>query len=301
MANPAVEQLGSGVIREYLNTIRHERNLATATIEAYRRDLTQFESWLGQDIVQATQNDILRFFADRHRQGVSARSTSRVLSALRGFFKLVVERGFVVSNPVADIVSPKIGRPLPDNLSEEEVEALLAAPDVNRDPSQHRDRVMMELMYAAGLRVSELVNLKMTSVNPRQGIVRVTGKGNKERIVPIGEEALHWLGLYLKETRPTLLNGRFSDFLFVGQRSLKVNRSAFFMKIQEYALRADIKKHVSPHTLRHAFATHLLNHGADLRAVQLMLGHSDLSTTQIYTHVATNRLQRLHAEHHPRG
>ena len=293
--------LGSSAVREYLNSVRHERNLANSTIESYRRDLRQFEKWLDHDILSAKESELLNYFAHLQQKGVSSRSISRFLSALRGFFQTNLDRGFLASNPVANIVSPKLGRLLPANLSENEVDVLLKAPDTEACDFEFRDRVMMELMYATGLRVSELVNLRMTSINPRQAVVRVVGKGNKERLVPIGAEAMFWFEKYLSGVRSRLLRTRSSNYVFVGQRGSNVNRSTFFRKIQQYAVRAGIKKHISPHTLRHAFATHLLNHGADLRAVQLMLGHSDLSTTQIYTHIATSRLQQLHASHHPRG
>ena len=301
MVDSKSSSAGSSSVREYLASIRYERNLAKTTVDAYRHDLQQFEIWLERDACTASEADLLAYFAHLHREGRSPRSTTRCISTLRGFFQSISDRGEIKSNPTAGIVSPRIGRALPDNLSETDVDDLLRAPNHAQDIFEHRDRVMMELMYAAGLRVSELVELPLTAVNVRQGVVRLTGKGNKERIVPVGNEAMHWLEPYLGKLRLQILNGRASNYLFVGKRSAKVNRSTFYKKIQEYALRAGIRKHISPHTLRHAFATHLLNHGADLRSVQLMLGHSDLSTTQIYTHVARGRLQKLHAAHHPRG
>ena len=301
MTNRTPSKVGSSSIREYLNSVRYERNLAKSTIDAYRQDLTQFESWLGRNICDIQESDLLAYFAYRHRKGLSARSTSRCLSTIRGFFRHQLDRGSITSDPTINLVSPTLGRPLPDNLSEREVEDLLCAPNEDENIYEHRDRVMMELMYATGLRVSELVELVMTSINIRQSVVRVLGKGSKERLVPVGAEAMFRFERYIREVRPQILKGRSSNFVFVGQRGSKVNRSLYFKKIQEYANRMGIKKHVSPHSLRHAFATHLLNHGADLRAVQLMLGHSDLSTTQIYTHIATDRLQKLHATHHPRG
>lgn len=293
--------LGSSSIREYLNSIRYERNLAPTTVEAYQRDLVQFETWLGRDMRDTTERELLSYIAQRHRNGLTARTSSRFLSTVRGFFETLHDRGVIDENPALNIVTPKIGRSLPDNLSERDVVRLLDAPDVRGNNLEHRDRVMMELMYATGLRVSELVDLQMSAVNVRQAVVRVTGKGQKERVVPIGEEAMFWLERYIRDIRPQILDGRSSSFVFVGSRKARVNRATFFKKIQDYAFRIGIEKHVSPHSLRHAFATHLLNNGADLRAVQMMLGHSDLSTTQIYTHIATNRLQKLHAVHHPRG
>ena len=293
--------LGSSSIREYLNSVRYERNLANATIDAYRRDLVHFESWLGRDMRDAQERELLSYIAQRQRKGLSARSSTRFLSTVRGYYGTLLDRGLIDENPTLNIVSPKTGRSLPDNLSERDVARLLDAPDVEGNIFEHRDRVMMELMYATGLRVSELVNLVTTAVNTRQAVVRVTGKGQKERVVPVGAEAMFWLERYIRDIRSQILNGRSSNYVFVGNRGARVNRSTFFKKIQEYAFRMGIEKHVSPHSLRHAFATHLLNNGADLRAVQLMLGHSDLSTTQIYTHIATNRLQKLHSIHHPRG
>ncbi len=242
--------------------------------------------------------------AERHGAGVSARSTARGLSCLRGYYRAAVDGGRLERDPTADLAQPLLGRPLPKSLAENEVEALLAAPDVEDptgNPGEYRDRTMLEVLYATGLRVSELVGLTVTALNLRQGVARVTGKGDKERLVPVHEEALHWVGRYLVTARPALLRGRPSDALFPSNRGTPMTRQAFWHGIKRYARRAGIAREISPHTLRHAFATHLVNNDADLRAVQMMLGHADLSTTQIYTHVARDRLKRLHSSHHPRG
>jgi len=234
------------------------------------------------------------------RAGTKPRSTARLLSSLRRFYRYQVREGRLAEDPTALVDSPRVGRPLPDSLSEGEVEALLAAPEVE-DTVGRRDRAMLELLYATGLRVSELVALPVAGVNTRQGVVRVTGKGDKQRLVPLGEEATGWLEDYTATARTALLAGRQTPFLFVTARGTGMTRQAFWYRIKTYAAAAGIRKPLSPHTLRHAFATHLVNHGADLRVVQMLLGHSDLSTTQIYTHVARQRLRDLHAEHHPRG
>lgn len=219
---------------------------------------------------------------------------------MRGFFRYQVREGRIEADPSLDVESPKLGRPLPKSLSEAEVEALLAAPDLEQ-AIEFRDRTMLELLYACGLRVSELVGLQVSQLGMNQGVVRIIGKGGKERLVPVGEEALGWLQRYLNGSRRELLDNKPSEALFPSRRGTQMTRQAFWYRIKEYAGRAGIRSALSPHTLRHAFATHLLNHGADLRVVQLLLGHSDLTTTQIYTHVARQRMKDLHAEHHPRG
>ena len=235
----------------------------------------------------------------RTEAGYSARSNARMLSALKAFYAFVLTEG--ESDPTDGVSHPQLGRPLPKGLSEADVERLIDAPDVG-SPVGLRDRTMIELMYATGLRVSELVELDANGVNLRQGVVRVRGKGNKERLVPVGENAIHWIERYLAESRPRLLRGRGScSALFVTFRGAGLTRQAFWYAIKKYAAAAGLRENVSPHTLRHSFATHLLNHGADLRVVQLLLGHSDLATTQIYTHLERLRLRDLHAEHHPRG
>jgi integrase/recombinase XerD len=230
----------------------------------------------------------------------SPRSAARALSCLRGFYRHLLRSGDISADPTLDLDSPRIGRPLPKTLSEEDVEALLQAPELDNAVG-FRDRCMLELLYACGLRVSELTGLRLSELSLNQGVVRVSGKGGKERLVPVGEEALHWLQRYLREVRPELLGTQASDMLFPGRRGEAMTRQTFWYRIKHHARVAGISKPISPHVLRHAFATHLVNHGADLRVVQLLLGHSDLSTTQIYTHVARQRLQDLHGQHHPRG
>lgn len=291
------------VIETFLDAVWMEEGLSQNTLAAYRHDLRGLAGWLaGQDIalLDAGRDQLLAYLASRTEAGSKSRSMARLLSALRHFYRYQVREGRLQTDPTARIDSPKLGRALPDSLTEPEVEALLAAPDTQADLGL-RDRAMLEALYACGLRVSELVELRVEQLNQRMGCLRVVGKGNKERLVPLGEHALGWLSDYLRSARPSLLQGRPSDDLFVTQRGSAMTRQAFWYLIKRYALHAGINKPLSPHTLRHAFATHLVNHGADLRVVQLLLGHSDLSTTQIYTHVARERLKALHARHHPRG
>ena len=290
-------------LQSFLDALWLESGLSNNTIDAYRRDLLAFASWLKEDSVDltgASREDILRYQGIRLREGRKARSEARLLSSLRRFYRYLCREEIRESDPTAKIETPRIGRALPSSLTEQEVEALLAEPDCGV-PLGLRDRAMLEVLYASGLRVSELVNLKVEQVNMRQGLVRCVGKGNKERLVPLGEIALDWLQRYLLEARPDLLFGSATDDLFPTRRGKAMTRQAFWYLIKRYAKQASIIKPLSPHTLRHAFATHLLNHGADLRVVQLLLGHADLSTTQIYTHVARERLKSLHATHHPRA
>lgn len=281
-----------------------ERGLSDNTLEAYSRDLHQLDCWLQTNgscsLLTASAVDIQHFLGDRLAAGSSPRSTARLLSSVRAFYRWSLREGHRTDDPSLRIESPKLGRPLPKALSEHDVEQLLAAPNPEL-AIEFRDRTMLELLYACGLRVSELTGLTISQVSLTQGLVRVIGKGRKERLVPMGEEALDWLQRYLKECRPKLVGPRPSDVLFPSNRGTTMTRQTFWYRIKLYARRAGIQTHLSPHTLRHAFATHLLNHGADLRVVQMLLGHSDLSTTQIYTHVARQRLQDLHARHHPRG
>lgn len=281
-----------------------ERGLSDNTLEAYSRDLRQLDYWLQAkmscSLMSASAADIQHFLGDRLAAGSSPRSTARLLSSVRAFYRWSLREGHRTDDPSLRIESPKLGRPLPKALSEHDVEQLLAAPDPEL-AIEFRDRAMLELLYACGLRVSELTGLTVSQVSLTQGLVQVVGKGRKERLVPMGEEALDWLQRYLKECRPELVGPRPSDVLFPSNRGTTMTRQTFWYRIKLYARRAGIQTHLSPHTLRHAFATHLLNHGADLRVVQMLLGHSDLSTTQIYTHVARQRLQDLHARHHPRG
>ncbi|MCX7673701.1 MAG: site-specific tyrosine recombinase XerD [Thiobacillaceae bacterium] len=281
-----------------------EEGLSANTLEGYRRDLAQFARWLaalGNDLRLANTGELQRFLGERGvRQGVSARSIARQLSALKRYYGWLNRQGLRADDPTLAIDPPRLPRPLPKSLTEADVEALLAAPDTTT-PLGQRDRAMLELMYACGLRVSELVALPLSAVALDLGVVRVLGKGAKERLVPMGEEAQAWVGRYLREARDRLLRGRVCTALFVTQRGQGMTRQMFWLLIKRYARRAGIQATLSPHTLRHAFATHLLNHGADLRVVQMLLGHADISTTQIYTHVARERLKQLHRQHHPRG
>lgn len=303
-ADTAVAAVDSfGYIERFLDAAWMERGLSANTLMAYRADLMSLDRWLsasGKPLHQATAADLQAFLSQRMEGGSSPRSAARQLSTIRRFFRYLLREGIISEDPTLSIARPKLGRPLPKSMTESEVEALLAAPDT-RKPLGVRDRTMLEVLYATGLRVSELVSLRREQVNLQQGTVRVTGKGDRQRIIPLGEEAIVWLERYLAEARPDILNGRETAYLFPTSRSESMTRQAFWHLIKRYANRAQIQQDLSPHTLRHAFATHLLNHGADLRVVQMLLGHSDLSTTQIYTHVAKRRLQEVHEEHHPRG
>lgn len=294
---------GSYYLEPFLDSLWLESGLSQNTVEAYRRDLLGFASWLAKfdvDLVAATRQDILKYQGVRIREGRKVRSEARLLSSLRRFYRYLCREEIRESDPTAQIDSPRLGKPLPSSLTEFEVELLLEQPNL-KTALGLRDRTMLEVLYATGLRVSELVQLTFEQLNMRQGLIRCIGKGNKERLVPLGEIALDLLQMYLVESRPVLLNGKVTDDLFPTTRGRAMTRQAFWYLIKRYAKQAMIDKDLSPHTLRHAFATHLLNHGADLRVVQLLLGHSDLSTTQIYTHVAKERLKSLHSEHHPRG
>lgn len=293
----------NAIIESYLDAIWVEKGLSNNTLAAYRRDLSAFALWLaGQGVVmlKATPSEIQAYLAYRYTRKMSPRSTARMLACLRGFYRYQVRENRLSQDPVALVENPKLGRPLPKSLTEDDVEMLLQAPTI-ADGIGLRDRTMLELLYATGLRVSELVTLRLAQVNLRQGVVRVFGKGGKERLIPFGDEALYWIRKYLQEARPGLLKASQSDLLFPSSRGREMTRQTFWYRIKHWAKCGGVEKPLSPHTLRHAFATHLLNHGADLRVVQLLLGHSDLSTTQIYTHVANARLKSLHAAHHPRG
>ncbi len=286
----------------WLDAVWMEKGLSQNTLSSYRRDIRRFLAWLearGQHCCQADRAAINAYLAHAIAGGAQSRTTARWLSSLRGFYAWLLREGRVAVDPTRQVERPRIGRPLPHTLTEAEVEALLDAPDTGTVLGL-RDRAMLELLYASGLRVSELVNLGMGQLGLQQGVVQVVGKGNKERIVPVGEYALAWLQRYLREARAEIHAGD-THFVFPGRGGRPLTRQAFWHRIRRHAVTAGIRKHLSPHTLRHAFATHLLNHGADLRVVQMLLGHSDLSTTQIYTHVARHRLQELHARHHPRG
>ena len=292
-------------ISRYLDTLWLERGLSENTLMAYRRDLQMTAQWLekrsqGQmALLQADNDALIEFMVQRKSAGVSDKSSARWLSTLRGFYRHMIFNQRLVDDPTQKLEHPKLGRSLPSSLSPAQVEALLAAPDVTNAVGL-RDRTMLEVLYASGLRITELVTLELANVNQRQGVVRVIGKGNKERLVPTGENALDWLSRYLRDARLSLLPAG-GSVLFPSRLGRVMTRQTFWHAIKKYALQAGIQKNISPHTLRHAFATHLVDNGADLRAVQMMLGHSDLSTTQIYTHVAQQRLKELVQEHHPRG
>jgi integrase/recombinase XerD len=290
-------------ITRFLDAVWMERGLSPNTLAAYRADLTALSRWLkarGVEVTRTGRNDLLGFIAWRVETGARPRSTARQLSSFRRFFRWAVREGLLNEDPTAQIAMPKIGRSLPKSLTEAEVDSLLGAPAVS-DPLGHRDRTMLEVLYATGLRVSELVNLRYSQVNLNQGVLRIVGKGNRERLIPLGEEAVRWLSEFIAGPRGEILLDRQTEYLFPTRRGDRMTRQAFWHIIKRYAARAGVERELSPHTLRHAFATHLLNHGADLRVVQMLLGHSDLSTTQIYTHVARERMKDLHAAHHPRG
>jgi integrase/recombinase XerD len=292
------------VIEGFADALWMERGLSPNTLAAYQSDLRAFALWIdrerGRRLAEAQRLDLLDYLALLSIQGRKPRSAARLLSCLRQFYQHLVRQGLIPEDPSARVDAPKLGRPLPRSLTESEVEALLGAPDTT-DARGHRDRTMLEVLYASGLRVTELVTLTPSQVSLTQGVLRVMGKGGKERLVPLGEDAVGWLADFVRGARQELLGGRMSDFVFPTSRSDCMTRQAFWQLIKRYAIQAGVAKPLSPHTLRHAFATHLLNHGADLRVVQMLLGHSDLSTTQIYTHVARERLKQLHARHHPRG
>jgi integrase/recombinase XerD len=289
---------------EFCDALWLEDGLSRNTLDSYRRDLNLFGAWLqqstGRALRDAGNGDIQAYLGHRFTQKTRASSAARLLSSLKRFYRYLVRTGHIKVDPTLKIDAPKLPRGLPKTITEADVEALLNAPDVET-PIGLRDRAMLEVLYASGLRVSELVTLTGVQVSHDMGVVRVMGKGAKERLVPLGEESLVWLARYQREARPALLAGRVSDALFVTSRGAAMTRQAFWYLIKRYAFLATPGKSISPHTLRHAFATHLLNHGADLRVVQLLLGHSDISTTQIYTHVARERLKQLHSKHHPRG
>lgn len=293
----------TALLDTFIDHLWLEDGLSRNTLDSYRRDLQQFADWLGKKagktLAQVEQTDIQQYLAVRFPKS-RPRSISRLIASLRRFYRYALRENRIAADPTLQIDSPKLPRSLPKSLTEEDVESLLEAPDINQ-PLGLRDRAMLEILYACGLRVSELVGLRVTEVSLSEGVIRVTGKGSKTRLVPMGEEAVDWVARYLKEARPEILQRRLSDSLFVTQRGEAMTRQAFWYLIRRYAIKAGIRKPLSPHVLRHAFATHLLNHGADLRVVQMLLGHADISTTQIYTHVARERLKQLHAQHHPRG
>lgn len=298
-----MNEADKALIERFHDMLWLEQGLSGNTLDAYRSDLEGLARWLkprGAKLVSASRADLFGYLEHCVKRGARPRTTARLLSSLRRFYRYLVREKLSKDDPTALIDAPKLGRPLPKSLTEEQVEKLLYAPDINT-PRGLRDRAMLETLYATGLRVSELVNLLSMQVNLTEGVVRVIGKGDKERLVPLGEEAIKWINRYVAEGRPDLTRRKPTPVLFPGNRGEALTRQAFWHNIKRYARAAGIQTALSPHTLRHAFATHLLNHGADLRVVQMLLGHADLSTTQIYTHVATERLKSLHAQHHPRG
>lgn len=299
-------EINASLLDEFSDALWLEDGLSRNTLDSYRNDLQLFSEWLRKHnqaesaLTEATHSDLLEFLASRVSAKMKASTTSRELSSLKRFYRYLLRQGKITIDPSLNIETPKLQRHLPESLTENEVELLLSAPDLNL-PLGMRDRAMLEVLYASGLRVSELINLKYSQVSMDMGVLRVMGKGRKERLAPLGEESLEWLSRYTREARPALLNGIVTDTIFVTTRGAAMTRQAFWYLIKRYAHVVGITKQLSPHTLRHAFATHLLNHGADLRVVQLLLGHADISTTQIYTHIARERLKQLHAKHHPRG
>lgn len=297
----AAASSGDPLIDAFIDAIWLEDGLAKNSLAAYRRDLTALSRWMaaqGRALVEARAADLLDYVASMHGQSRPS-SLNRRLASIRRFFRWAHREGRIASDPTVNLLSAKAAPRFPKSISEAQVEALLAAPDVE-SPRGLRDRAMLEVMYAAGLRVTELVKLRLIEVSLTDGWVRIFGKGSKERIVPLGDEALSWLRRYLDKARPALLAGQVSDDVFVTPLAAGMSRQMFWRLVRHYAIRAGINAPLSPHGLRHAFATHLLNHGADLRVVQLLLGHADISTTQVYTHVARERLKQLHARHHPR-
>jgi integrase/recombinase XerD len=301
----ALSEANARVLDRFSDGLWLSDGLARNTLESYRRDVAQFAAWLEEagkkPLIEAVPADLLRHLAWQvEHKRAKPRTTGRLVSSLRRFFQFAVREGMRPDDPASELDSPKLPRSLPKALSEADVESLLAAPDVSTVQGL-RDRAMLETLYASGLRVSELVGLKTVQVSLDMGVVRILGKGSKERLTPLGQEAVEWIERYQRESRPELLRARKSDAMFVTSRGGPMTRQAFWGLVKRHAATAGIGRAISPHTLRHAFATHLINHGADLRVVQLLLGHADISTTQIYTHVARERLKALHRKHHPRG
>jgi integrase/recombinase XerD len=288
----------------YLSHLRVERGLSGNTVEAYGRDVNRYLVYLEQNQKSgpesASRTMILGYLVHLSQAGIGARSRARALSALKGFYGFLVKEGLMEANPASDVESPKLSTYLPSVLSEDDVDRLLAAPDVET-PGGLRDRAMLELLYATGMRVSELLNVETAHMNLEAGYIRTRGKGSKERLIPLGDQAVDWIKRYIKDARPALGRNRPTSHVFLSRLGKKISRQYFWKLVVKYARQAGIKKDISPHTLRHSFATHLLTHGADLRSVQMMLGHSDISTTEIYTHITTQRLKDVHERHHPRG
>ncbi len=290
-------------IRLFLDSLWVESGLSDNTLAAYKTDINLFSKWLKKrhkNLLSVEPSDVSLYLADRLGEGISARSSARLLSSLKRFYLFLIREGRLSEDPTVSIAAPKLGRNLPATLSETDVDDLLAAPDTSTALG-YRDRAMLEVLYASGLRVSELVGLKLSEINFRQGLLRVMGKGNKDRLVPIGEDAIIWLKTFIEQWRLEILGDKKTEVVFPTNRGAGMTRQGFWYIIKRYATHSGINKEVSPHVLRHAFATHLLNNGADLRVVQLLLGHSDLSTTQIYTHIAKERLKDIHEKFHPRG
>ena len=300
-----MQALSQSGIDTFIDALWLEDGLSNNTLAAYRRDLTLYATWLGspaqksRKLDETLENDLNRYFSVKHAS-TKATSANRRLTVFKRYFRWALRERFISADPTLKLQSAKQALRVPKVMSEAQVEALLAAPSEDTALGQ-RDRAMLELMYASGLRVSELVGLKTFHAGLNEGVLRVMGKGSKERMVPFGQVARHYLVAYLADARPAILGGQQTDDLFVTSRGKGMSRVMFWMLVKKYAALADIMSPLSPHTLRHAFATHLLNHGADLRAVQMLLGHADISTTTIYTHVARERLKALHAQHHPRG
>lgn len=292
------------ILDAFIDNIWIEKGLSQNTLDSYRSDLEQFSSWLEKNnlsYIKTSKKEILSYLSFLFQKGLGSKTVARKLSSLKSFFRYLVFKSIIPNDPSSEVETPKLLKSIPKSISENEVEALLAAPDEKTDIGL-RDKTMIETLYSCGLRISELTNLELLNLNLRQGVIRVIGKGQKERLVPMGDQLIGLLELYISSSRKNLLNKRHSDFLFLSTRGQRMTRQSFWHRIKHYCLASGFEPDkISPHVLRHAFATHLLNNGADLRVVQLLLGHSDLNTTQIYTEVARQRLKRLHTEHHPRG
>lgn len=292
------------ILDAFIDNIWIEKGLSQNTLDSYRSDLEQFSSWLEKNnltYIKTSKKEILSYLSFLFQKGLGSKTVARKLSSLKSFFRYLVFKSIISNDPSSEVETPKLLKSIPKSISEKEVEALLDAPDETTDIG-FRDKTMIETLYSCGLRISELTNLELLNLNLRQGVIRVIGKGQKERLVPMGDQLIGLLELYISSSRKNLLNKRNSDFLFLSKRGQRMTRQSFWHRIKHYCLASGFEPDkISPHVLRHAFATHLLNNGADLRVVQLLLGHSDLNTTQIYTEVARQRLKRLHTEHHPRG
>jgi integrase/recombinase XerD len=292
------------ILDAFIDNIWIEKGLSQNTLDSYRSDLEQFSIWLEKNNLtysKTSKKEILSYLSFLFQKGLGSKTVARKLSSLKSFFRYLVFKSIITIDPSSEVETPKLLKSIPKSISEKEVEALLAAPDAKTDIGL-RDKTMIETLYSCGLRISELINLELLNLNLRQGVIRVIGKGQKERLVPMGDQLINLLNLYISSSRKNLLSNKHSDFLFLSNRGQRMTRQSFWHRIKYYCLDSGFEpEKISPHVLRHAFATHLLNNGADLRVVQLLLGHSDLNTTQIYTEVARQRLKRLHTEHHPRG